>query len=92
MRASVEPKHERSVGADFGLALDKIGKEELYISTKYSGRMMKHRPIRTDRPASISPLLHELPVILTESCDVASRRRSRVFHEQAAPPKTAPVI
>jgi hypothetical protein len=28
MRASVEQKHMRSVGADFGLVLDKIEKEE----------------------------------------------------------------
>ncbi len=28
MRASVEPKHERLVGDDFGVVLDKIGKEE----------------------------------------------------------------
>ncbi len=50
MQASVEPKLERSVGSDFGLVLDKIGKEELYISTIYSGRMIKHRLIQIGRP------------------------------------------
>ncbi len=88
----MESKHERSVGRRRlwpGFRQDREGKVIYFDDIFWSD---DETPTYTDRPASISPPLHDLPVILTEGCNMAGWRRSRFFHEQAAPPKTKPVI